>query len=461
MNSLADRLRSFLYLERVKLRVQYFPLIKQSSLDDFSLNGGWIELTADTDLTKVQDKYKFGTLEYKNGSSELALFQGWKSHYRRITSGMPLYRKCNILGFIANNNTKFVFIPEVSIEPIFTGPTIIPVVYNNWHMNRFSIVNFIPQNLSTKIFNKILLNFTLLDDWITPAFRFEEAYTGMQTKVKMAKPIVLAYFTYRGQLFKVELVGNISKKNGQNDKYVNYKNDSWILIEGENSISSEQAIFFATELRKMFSVVLARPLNTTQLSKKGIDRITHQSLTEDLYFLEMRFKNNKDKLLIYEMFQEKRDIQLNNLIPNWFNKGENFELLIQDYLLTISYNETVQNKLINLTEGIEAYYRDKDENLHQKLEDMLNSLAEYIQDTLEKNVGDLDTWLSEIKDTRVYIAHGDRKEHVIDDFMELSRDVDTLQYLTQYFILQELGMKIEGKERVKINLDSFFNTEEI
>ena len=175
----------------------------------------------------------------------------------------------------------------------------------------------------------------------------------------------------------------------------------------------------------------------------------------------MRFKNNKDKLLIYEMFQEKRDIQLNNLIPNWFNKGENFELLIQDYLLTISYNETVQNKLINLTEGIEAYYRDKDENLHQKLEDMLNSLPEYIQDTLEKNVGDLDTWLSEIKDTRVYIAHGDRKEHVIDDFMELSRDVDTLQYLTQYFILQELGMKIEGKERVKINLDSFFNTEEI
>ena len=441
--------------------MQLFPLIKYSSLDDFSLNGGWIELTADTDLKELQDKYKFGTLKYKNGSSELALFQGWKSHYRRITSGMPLYRKRNILGFIANDNTKFVFIPEVSIEPVFTGPTIIPVVYNNWHMNRFSIVNFIPQNLSTKIFNKVLLNFTLLNDWVKPPIRFEKVYSSMQTKVKSTAPIVLAYFTYEGQLFKVGLVGNLSKKYGQNDKYINYKNDSWILIEGENNISSEKAIFFATELRKMFSVVLARPLNTTQLSKKGIDKISQEHLTEDLYFLEPGFKNNKDKLFIYEMFLENVDIQLNNLIPNWFNKNENFELLVQDYLLTISYNETVQNKLINLTEGIEAYYRDKDENLCQKIKDMLHSLPTYIIYTLEKRVGDIDTWALAIKQTRVYIAHGDKKANVIDDFMEFSRDVDAIQYLTQYFILQELGMKIRDEQRVKMVLDDCFNTEKL
>ena len=443
------------------MRIHYFPLMGYSALDDFSLNGGWLELKAGIDLTKPQKSLKYGTLKYENGSSNLALFQGWSSNYKRITSGMPLYRKNNILGFIANSCTKFVFIPEVAISPVRNNKTIVPVVYNNWYVNRFSIINFIPQRLSSKIFNKVLLNFTLLDDWITPAFRFEEAYPNMQTKVKPAKPIVLAYFTHKGQLFKVELVGNISKKNGQNDKYVNYKNDSWILIEGENNISSKQAIFFATELRKMFSVVLARPLNTTQLSKKGIDKITQQSLTEDLYFLEMRFENNKDKLFIYEMFQEKRDVQLNNLIPDWFNKDENFDLLIQDYLLTISYNETVQNKLINLTEGIEAYYRDKDESLYQKLKDMLYSLPVYVLDTLKNNVGDLDTWLLAIKDTRVYIAHGIRKAHVTDDFMELSQDVDALQYLTQYFILQELGMKIESKQVVKIVLDNFFNTEEI
>lgn len=441
--------------------MQYFPLIKHTLLESFSLNGGWIELKANSDLTKEQNNYKFGTLKYDNGLSNLALFQGWSSNYQKVTSGMPLYRKSNILGYIANDNTKFVFIPEVSINPVFNSLTIIPVVYNNWHMNRFSIINFIPQNLSSKIFNKLLLKFTLLDDWITPAFKFEGEYFSIKTVVKPSKPIVLAYFTYKGQIFKLELVGNISKKNGQNNKYINYKNDSWILIEGENNISSKQAIFFATELRKMFSVVLARPLNTTQLSKKGIDKSTHRYLTEDLYFLEMRFRDNKNKLFITEMFQENIDIQLNNLIPNWFNKSKNFDLLIQDYLLTISYSETIQNKLINLTEGIESYYRDKDEHLCSKIQDMLHSLPAYILDTLKKYVKDIDTWALAIKQTRVYIAHGDKKAHVIDDFMELSRDVDALQYLIQYFILQELGMRIEDESMVKITLSNFFNTEEI
>ncbi|MCS8612455.1 HEPN domain-containing protein [Lactobacillus helveticus] len=129
--------------------------------------------------------------------------------------------------------------------------------------------------------------------------------------------------------------------------------------------------------------------------------------------------------------------------------------------MTISYSETIQNKLINLTEGIESYYRDKDEHLCSKIQDMLHSLPAYILDTLKKYVKDIDTWALAIKQTRVYIAHGDKKAHVIDDFMELSRDVDALQYLIQYFILQELGMRIEDESMVKITLSNFFNTEEI
>lgn len=447
--------------KEVKMRIQYFPLMGYSLLDDFSLEAGWIKLDENFDPLKLQEAdYKFGTLKYEDGLSDIALFQGWNSDCKIVPSGMPLDRKYNILGYIANRN-QYVYIPEISTNVLHYGLDIVPITYNNWHVNRFSIINFIPQNLFSKVFNKLILDFTLLDSWITPAFTFEEKSKGLQTIVKGSKPVLLAYFTYKGQLFKVELIGNMNKSYGENNKFINYKNDSWILITGENNISSKQAIFFATEFRKMLSVVLARPLNTTQLSKKGINRDTQETLTEDLYFLEPRFKNYNDKWFVFEKFLENKDIQLNYLIPRWFNKKENFELLIQDYLLTISYNETVQNKLINLTEGIEAYYRDKNESLYQKLKDMIFSLPSYILDTLKENVGDLNIWLSEIKDTRVYIAHGNRKAHVIDDLIKLSQYVNALQYLTQYFILQELGMKIESKQRVKMNLDSFFNTEEI
>ena len=425
------------------------------------LKVGWTKLDENFDPMKLQEiNYKFGTLKYGNGVSNLELFQGPNSNHQSVSSGMPLYRIPNVLGYIANSD-KYIYIPEISTDRINCSSNVVPIIYNTWYLNRFSITNFVPQNLSSKVFNKLILDFTLLNDWITPAFKFEEKRKGMQTIVRFDKSTSLAYFTYKGQLFNVELVGHMKKSYGRNNKYINYKNDSWISINGENTIPSDQAIFFATEFKKMLSVVLARPLNTTQLSKKGIDKCTQKPLTEDIYFLEPRFKNNEDKLFIYEMFLQNIDIQLNNLIPNWFNKDENVELMVQDYLLTITYNETVQNKLINLTEGIEAYYRDKDETLYRKLQDMLYSLPSYILDVLRENVGDLDAWLLAIKDTRVYIAHGIRRVNVIDDFMRLSQYVNAFQYLTQYFILQELGMKIESKERVKMNLDSLFNTEEI
>ena len=80
---------------------------------------------------------------------------------------------------------------------------------------------------------------------------------------------------------------------------------------------------------------------------------------------------------------------------------------------------------------------------------------------MEEHVGNIDEWAKAIKQTRVYIAHGEKKAKVIDDIMELSQDVNALQYLTQYFILQELGMKIDYKQMVGMVLDGCFNTERL
>ena len=40
------------------MRIHYFPLMGYSALDDFSLNGGWLELKAGIDLTKPQKNLK-------------------------------------------------------------------------------------------------------------------------------------------------------------------------------------------------------------------------------------------------------------------------------------------------------------------------------------------------------------------------------------------------------------------
>lgn len=92
---------------------------------------------------------------------------------------------------------------------------------------------------------------------------------------------------------------------------------------------------------------------------------------------------------------------------------------------------------------------------------MLKSLPTYVIDKLEEHVGNINEWAQAIKQTRVYIAHGEKKAKVIDDIIELSQAVNALQYLTQYFILQELGMKIDYEQMVSMVLDNCFNTERL
>lgn len=438
--------------------MQLFPLLNKTSLDNFSVNAGWMCLNSNVDVQDKKD-YKFGTLKYMNGESILQIFQGWTVDYKKIMASTPLFRKHNILGCIAEDNTKYVYIPQISIAPFAAQRSFASVTYRSWNLTTFSVVDFIPDDLNYKMFNKVLLSFTFLDDWINPALRFETE--GMSTKVKSASSRNLAYFTYHGQIFKVSIEGNVKKQEGQNDRYIKYQNKSWLVIEGENNISSAEAIMFATEMKKIFSVVLARSVNTIQLSKKGIDKKSHRNITEDLYFLENRFSENQMSLFIYEMFQESKDIQLNILIPNWFNKGENFELLVSDYLLTINYQETVENKLINLTEGIESYYRDQNKSLCEKIQLMLHSLPENLQNVLKEKVGPLDNWAKTLKQNRVYIVHGNKKKFVIDNIEELSEHVNLLQYLVQYFILQQLGMKIRNTNIVKTNINGFFSSERI
>lgn len=257
-------------------------MMQSTLLDDFSVNAAWIILTNDIDITN-QSNYKFGTLEYKNGMSDLLLFQGWNPGYKKITAGMSLYRKRNILGIIANDETKYIYIPEISINPTQLGFSDFLVTYKKWYLNRFSVINFIPQGLSSSNFDELVISFDLLSDWITPSLKFINSNNrNLQTSIKSSGARQLAHFTYNGQLYDVKLIGNVNKSYGQNDKYINYKNDSWFLLIGENSISSNLAIYFTRELRKMLSVILGVPCNTTQLTKKGYDKKEEKILKEDI-----------------------------------------------------------------------------------------------------------------------------------------------------------------------------------
>lgn len=62
--------------------MEYNLLLKKNMLDDFSIDAGWLPIKLHTELLSDKDLFKYGTLEYKNSSMVLNLFQGWPSEKR-------------------------------------------------------------------------------------------------------------------------------------------------------------------------------------------------------------------------------------------------------------------------------------------------------------------------------------------------------------------------------------------
>ncbi|WP_057719305.1 HEPN domain-containing protein [Lactobacillus taiwanensis] len=447
---------------------KYDLLLKKNMLDDFSIDAGWMPIKSYTNLLTDKDKFKYGTLNYKNGSMTLDLFQGWPLKHGAITFGTKLRRIDNIFGCIADSNMYYVFIPNIAKSD--TLDLHLAITKQSWNLIQFSITDYLPYEKVT--LNNLILDYNMLDKWIAPAQKFVFK-DDMSLSIVSSDNIFLSNFTFKGQVFNVFLVGDISQKSKNKNRNVIYTNKSYLLIEGEDNISTSDAIYFATEFRKILSVILACPVNTTQLSKRGIKRDKATQVSEDVYFLETRSQKEMPELSAFYTFQFNTDINFSKIVSNWFNASSELKLLIQDYLLTVNYTMSMQNMLINLTQGVEAFYRKEkvisrkkakkyQRNLYllEKIEKMLSTFSNEFINTIEKDIGmNINKWAKLIKNTRVFIVHGNKKGKIIENTTDLWHSVQLLQYLVQVFILQELGMINLSEQKEFNQIDKIFSSE--
>lgn len=447
---------------------KYDLLLKKNMLDDFSIDAGWMPIKSYTNLLTDKDKFKYGTLNYKNGSMTLDLFQGWPLKHGAITFGTKLRRIDNIFGCIADSNMYYVFIPNIAKSDMLDLH--LAITKQSWNLIQFSITDYLPDEKVT--LNNLILDYNMLDKWIAPAQKFVFK-DDMSLSIVSSDNIFLSNFTFKGQVFNVFLVGDISQKSKNKNRNVIYTNKSYLLIEGEDNISTSDAIYFATEFRKILSVILACPVNTTQLSKRGIKGDKATQVSEDVYFLETRSQKEMPELSAFYTFQFNTDINFSKIVSNWFNASSELKLLIQDYLLTVNYTMSMQNMLINLTQGIEAFYRKEkvisrkkvkkyQRNLYllEKIEKMLSTFSNKFINTIEKDIGlNINKWAKLIKNTRVFIVHGNKKGKIIENTTDLWHSVQLLQYLVQVFILQELGMINLSEQKEFNQIDKIFSSE--
>lgn len=231
--------------------MKYNLLLKKNMLDDFSIDAGWMPLKFYTNLLADKDKFKYGTLNYKNGSMMLDLFQGWPLKHGPIDFGTKLRRIDNIFGCVADSNIRYVFIPKIAKSDTLDLP--FAITKQSWNLIQFSITDYLPDEKVT--LNNLILDYDMLDRWIAPAQKFV-VKDDMSLSIVSSDNIFLSKFTFEGRVFNVFLVEDISERSKNENRNVIYTNKAYLLIKGENNISTSDAIHFATEFRKILSVIL-------------------------------------------------------------------------------------------------------------------------------------------------------------------------------------------------------------
>lgn len=418
-------------------------LLKKTILEDFEIKGGWV--TNINDINNVE-KFNYGTLEYSPTNIQMELFQGFSSENEKsLYANDDPQRYPTIYGQIANNNAWYVeaFNNSELLPPIMRG--ISAVCTQKINISYFTIFNFSP--FADVKMNRLILTSDFFNDWFSPRQKFVEVRqdNGFKIEVRNNGEKHLGSFEKNGANFDVFLEGNVNRKCNSQARKINLINDSYIKIRSDNSIESNTAIEFSKDFSNLFSTIAATQINFSLISLDGKENCKKNIFVPPLIYPITKEKNSY-------IFKSK-NFDFEKLIYNWVNRSLELRLMVEDYLLTIRYNETIEDKLINLTEGIESFCRnDRDDHgrkltLLDAMKNIIHALPSFIVDKMTDEIGNVDEWLEKLKDSRVFLAHGTEKENRIDNLNELIIQVTALQFLIQCFIMKELGYDLDKSQR--------------
>lgn len=390
--------------------------------DNFSIPGAW----------KDQDGLKFGELKYYNNRYILTEYVHNTNGYIR----MPASKKENIIFSPANNNEQNFFIPKITYSDNIMENKY-KIILRKWYGSEyFCIRNFNEELID---FKEVDVYLELFDEWAQ----------------NIISPKVSQYH-----------LGNFNFKNNTFCLYIKVaaSHICYLHLKAEKNISIEETISVSKELWKLFTFIFGKKINILKVIRKQEER------KESIFFWLPTISSNnsdKNKLDSLSSFLGIDSLHWTNIIQNWFAMNSSQKLLVDNYLLTINYEEVIENKLINLTKGIESYYRNTTLSLLKKLNKFINFLPENMIKELNSIVGDTNTWLKRIKDTRVFIEHGDDRKCRIKGLHELSNSVDILQLIVRMYLAISLQDKkivlcnktIEKRlnDKFKLQLNVIFN----
>lgn len=426
-----------------------YSLLKKSILNKFEIKGGWV---TDSKDINVVDKYKYGTLKYTSNDINLTLFQGFPSKdEKKMCFNEEPQRYPDIYGRIADMTSYYIHAvnnSELSI-PVFAD--LLPVHTQKINVSYFTVSNYFP--VKSVRMKTLIIGSTFLNEWLKPLQKmrpFDED-DSFGIRIYKSESQLLGNFNYNNQKFEIFFTGNVNQDAIARGRQINIINDSFLRIASKEEITAEKALEIDSKLNRLFTIICSSPVSSSLISLRG-----EKSYISDVYCPSNYPINENNTNAIFEG----KDFELGRLFSNWFSMSDELKLLTDNYAITVSYSETIENKLINLIESIESFYRKNNITLFQAMKRLIHSLPSEILYKITEYVGSIDEWLKKLRNTRVFLTHGTERKARFTDINELIVQVNIFQILIQCFIMKELGYDFKKNHCRKIvhKIDMIFNT---
>lgn len=304
----------------------------------------------------------------------------------------------------------------------------------------FSIDNFYYQTLAPK-----LVNFSATDfNYWLPNQKFSIPDKGIGIVVDPPQAVKIGSIKYNDQEYNLK-IGYANSSNQRNDNHIFYiRMKTFLMLESSQILNHDVTVQLIQKIIKLYEII-AEPASLKEISYIDGRKIRKlfPSSNYDIFFDNMYNPNL--------FFLDYADVQseLLTVINRWLNSSKEFQLLVDDYLLTVNYKSVIENDLINYTQGIESYFRNERLNLSGKINKLIDELPESYRELLFNSAGNKENWVSDIVNTRVFLTHGDRESKAISNPYKLVQITKILGFMVRIFILKKLGVFIDIRKLLK------------
>lgn len=313
---------------------------------------------------------------------------------------------------------------------------------------------------------------------------------GLKLSINLASAHKIGSFFVGNKKFLLRVYTELDRPSGFEKLYyrdLTVKSRVGCVISGRSNLNDIDVIKIVKDFEKLFAVL------TGQRQQIKFIRPFSKKYKKAIYTSQVTKASPDIKKYIdptYAFAYKTFGNTLDKVISNFFNRTDNINALIINYLMSLNEDLDLSNELLDLCQAIDSYYESIPETsrvLENRIITFLNKLPNFIRDLLidnreiilkeflnkfgeneittsdfHRNSNDLryeDTlgiWARCISDTRMFLVHGntERSKFRIDDSVEKTRNTELLQFLVQCFVLQQLGYSDFDREEVKESLKS-------